>query len=653
MAIDPHRFEGRLEAGLTYALLLTPEEASARFEAIWKSGAWRSNPTCWLQRVNRMGDKTRWTPERAGVVTLETLQALGWEACKPHLYNAFLLWADGTDALAGRVAEWVTSPENADAGDVDVVLKGAERFLTRFAVPASRLVDWVLEHGISGLRNPHRLELVRELFLHLADVGRTEDAASLLNLLASLDRGLVSWPDHLPLWKVVERAALDPELVVELVLGLLRVGATHLAFSPMRDVEAFPRTGHIVFVMLAGGVVPHQHLEVGWKVALKHLLPNDSSLLCDIGSLDVGIKQLTWCELNVTAWSRLFADAYFELWRDPTDERDTLSVPAVRSLAGRNDEGAIGVAQALEPRLRARTDESAVLASDILKEGAWTCFRVVAALDCLAPTPTARTQATIAPDEREVENLRMKLERFVCTAWPANIFGLDVGALLKNVSRVELVALDAGDKVRLDGSTLRVDRTYPDELIVLGVRDDDLLQAAYLYVAHELVHLPQGLGDIKTVRRLRAAGGESNLLHLDLVADHLATLMVHTAVRRWSIVTLKSAILDSLAHFPTGPFATDASRLRKSTRYASERLDLLIRQRDGNASSDNDGYWFLDFGPLGGPAFAFQSGPPMRLVGEVPLSKEDTDTLLHAADGPDAAAKADRVVERIAKALRL
>jgi len=651
MSIDAKRFEGRLDAALSYTLTLEPEEATTRITEIWDSGAWRSDPTRWLQRVNKMRDNKLWTSERAGELTLQTLIELKWEASKPHLYNAFLQWADGTEALATRVAEWVSS--NADAGDADVVLRGAEEFIKRYAIPASRLVDWVLEHAVSALRSPHRLEILRVLFLQLTEVGRTNDAVLLLTLMAGLDRGLKDWPHYLPLWRVVEDSSLEPAVVRDLVSSLLRVEQSHLAFEPMRQADDYPRCAALVFEMLIAGELPARYLERGWETAFEVFVPGESDEVTSLPSLDAGLNKLRWFKGERAPWARFFADAYWNLWRDPTDERDALAVPEVRGLAGWRDDVAQGVAAALAPRLTGRTDDAALLAREILEEGAPTVQRVVAAMDCFAPMPktTPKSEASRASDS-QIEQLRLHLERFILSPWKKPIHGLDVGALLENVVSVELAALTNDDKVQLDGSKLRVDRGYPDLLLTSGATGDELLKAAFLYVAHELVHLPQGLGAKATVGRLRAAGGESNLLHLDLVADHIAALMVHASVRRWSVIELKGAIFNSLTNFPTGPFATDASRLRKSTRYASERLDLLMCQRSPTPDESDHGYWFLDFGPLGGPAFVFLSGPPLRLIGNpVELSKQETDLLLHAADGPEAASKADRVVERIAKAM--
>lgn len=648
MAIDAHRFEGRLEAALSYALTLPVEEASARFEAIWESGAWRADPTRWLQRVNKMRDADRWMPARAGEVTLETLKALGWADAKPHVYNAFLLWADGTSELAERVAVWVS--ENADAGDADVVLRGAESFFEAFAGPAMKLVDWVLEHAISSLRSPHRVSLLRTLFMRLVELERHQDAALLLNLMLSLDRALQQWPSDLPLWRTVEITGLDQRLVIDLVHGLLRVGETHLAFQPLRARDIYQRTGQIVFEMIARCEIAPRFLERAWEVALEGPPPEDPEVLTSLVSLDAALAKLLWCERKVDRipWARLFAEAYWRLWRDPSEDRDVLAVRAIRNLAAWRDDVAQGVAEALVERLRTRTDPSTELARDILADGPASVFRVVAALDCFAPMSTPKKpEKPTRPDDREVERLRLQLERFIGSPWPRSLYGLDIAAILKDIIRVELVELEGGDKVRLDGPVLKVARDYPDDLLRAGRHGDELLQAVFLYVAHELVHLPQGIGDIATVRRLRAVGAESNLLHVDLSADHIAALMVHSAVQRWSIVDLKAAILDSLAAFPSSPFHTDASRLRKSLRYVSERLDLLMRRASPQAVTS--GYWFVDFGPLGGPAFVFTSGPPLRLIGEVALSKPDTEALLRASDGGEAAVAADRVVERIAQ----
>jgi hypothetical protein len=182
---------------------------------------------------------------------------------------------------------------------------------------------------------------------------------------------------------------------------------------------------------------------------------------------------------------------------------------------------------------------------------------------------------------------------------------------------------------------------------------DDAETLCMLYFVHELLHIPQGIGEFATVQRLRAVGAELTLMHLDLTADHAALLLTHRAVPRWSVTSLERLVSSSLESFPASGFHTQAARHRKAVRLVSTRADLLARERHPGAL-DRMGYLFVDYAPAGGGLFLLAYGPPQRVLAEVVITAKESQQLNEAADPRrrEGLAEIDLILERLLAAWR-
>ncbi|MBK8942896.1 MAG: hypothetical protein IPM79_36185 [Polyangiaceae bacterium] len=135
------------------------------------------------------------------------------------------------------------------------------------------------------------------------------------------------------------------------------------------------------------------------------------------------------------------------------------------------------------------------------------------------------------------------------------------------------------------------------------------------WMVHELIHQrAQTLGVKADAQRLRGTGigGETNLLHADLGADHAAARIVALAFDR-DLLEIKDAQGRSLVGFPAGRHHSVPGWFRKALRLTSLRADVVWRRLHGPELLA-DGYVFVDFGPAGGPIALFRSGPPFGVL---------------------------------------
>jgi hypothetical protein len=177
---------------------------------------------------------------------------------------------------------------------------------------------------------------------------------------------------------------------------------------------------------------------------------------------------------------------------------------------------------------------------------------------------------------------------------------------------------------------------------------------ALIYFLHELAHVQQGIQEKELVAQLRACGAEATLMHVDLMADHVAALAVHELLPQWSVLDLKRLEGQLLAAFPVSPTHTPLARARKAARLVGLRLDVRLRNSPRWTARQFEGYAFAEYGPAGGPFLALTSGPPIGVVGVGHLNAEDAALLAAAADASEAPEVAlhrlDAAIDRIVSA---
>lgn len=649
--ITAERFEDNLEAYLYYLLSLPPEETVAGVLELWRQGGWRADPHAFLNKVwvvtGRSGDAL--TNETCGQIWLDALRELPWAQARSFVFrNAFQVWASCSAGLLRDACAWLA--EVAEPGDADIIVDGLAQLLPKRGDDALALVDWTLANGVSAFRNPTYLGPLGETFLLVAQrEDRREGAQLLLTLLATVDRGLSdAIRDDETFWNAVQACQAGDVLIANVVKRLLDDGRSDRGLSLLGNRASWPCAWDAVFGLLGAGEVPAGSMTRAWEQAFRGPAPVATGALRTPAAIEAGLETLhapfdhnehsaSWAQLLACAWwSSIAADA--SLARRPFAHR------SIFLMAG-HPKTTEGIRLALSWWLEGRPDEASDLARALLDER--DPARVKAALLVAAKSCEGGLPALTGASAVSVASLQARLAPLILRPLGMPAYGVDIDLRLAACMKLELTVLDRDDKVRVDGASLLVDESFPRRLIDVGFQGDELLKLAALYVMHELVHHDQGIGDYALVGSLRAAGGETTLLHLDLAADHAAALAVHRAVPSWSLAELKGLITRSLSFFPARGLRTAASRVRKSLRAASSQLDARLHELGVGLDASMGGYWYIDLCPLGGDAFAVAAGPPMRLAAKERFTTKEADTVLNASLDDNAMAAARPIIERL------
>lgn len=224
------------------------------------------------------------------------------------------------------------------------------------------------------------------------------------------------------------------------------------------------------------------------------------------------------------------------------------------------------------------------------------------------------------------------IDRLIGFAWGAPVFGVPVSDMFGTVRSCELVSLSHGDLVRVDQRrrVVQLDSGYVD--LVSGdssLQGQEQVALVCLYFLHEYIHHVQHVATKEQVAQLRTTGAEATLMHIDLGADHAATVIAHTVFQAWTLPMLKELQARSLTDFPTSPQYPRAAKWRKAIRRASIMADAIYL-RGGGISSGS--YRYVEFGALGGRFALLDSGPPVRVIGDCPATPHDISLLETCAD---------------------
>lgn len=238
--------------------------------------------------------------------------------------------------------------------------------------------------------------------------------------------------------------------------------------------------------------------------------------------------------------------------------------------------------------------------------------------------PISATGARCALDVR-LTTLVLRLQRS-----KGALYQSVVEPLIAGVKRVRIARLEPGWKVQRHGDALWLDSDY----VARTYRPrQEQTAACALYFFHEMLHLPQGLGDKATVRQLRAAEGEDTLLRCDLAADHAAATLLCQVERRWRLSWLKEVQLRSLAAFPVNETHSPSARRRKCRRLASLGLEVAARRAGLVSAQDTTtGALWVDFAREGGPLLLLRSAPLEAVVLSTEVTFAESHILDHAAD---------------------
>lgn len=690
MLLERSRFGENLAAYLHYVGSLVPADAVPALRGTLGDGAWLKEPEAWASAAWTLVNEQKW-PKRAMVGELaEAMTRLtkSEEVRAVHLHFA--------QAVRGLAEE--TAPEYAEllkslvAWFVQVARPGDARiaadalFYAEHATPGpsasgqfvgvdfarraqllpvlSPLAVWLLENGAGVLRGERAdtLPFIAEIVL-ACDPPRV---VNVLQYARATERPTRFWPPRAQdasrpsiFWPAVETAlglGAAHSLVLDLVARLPSVNWNDREiFAPCLE-DGFPLARAVLVEGLTDGRFEGPK-EVDWWKLLLSLPPDVLGRIRfhDLASLErvLGLFEQSALfgaqpsgENADPAWGKVLVAEYIRLV-DFSAVRAGMEGARERLVRmTRFPQLAPSVREGLKAALgELATVTDVTLAGDVLEQSDSHAATRAALLTLPA---WKRTKSASSP--QQTEELRAWLERFLHRSWPDDVGGVNVSAVLGSARRLEFVTLDHEDKIRVNGEKVLLDKDAM-EGIAAGADPERRRVLGALYFFHELVHLVQGIGDKARVVRLRAAGSETTLLHLDLAADHIAAQLAHHAEGRWSMAFLKDVQGRSLKAFPVRWMHTAASAARKAQRLVSLRLDALVQGQHQWARRLGGGYAYAEYGVGGGGLLALTSGPPPMVLADASLSASEARLLHEIADEGKASesgiARVDEVLGRL------
>lgn len=702
MAIERARFGDNFAAYLHHLGSLNPAEAVPALTNLLRDGSWAKESDAWSSAAFGLHNRNQWPSHQLYTEFAAALSRFAAAEDEPvvHRHFPFVLYGlarePSTECKAAfdELISWFTRVGRP--GDARVAANGLIQCEHATDVPEARaellrrlapLAAWLLENGGAVLRGESAdvLQFLAEITLDCDP----ERVTSVLQYARVSERPVgfspprkgsaspfVFWPaielalkqgtSSSLVWDLVERqsergwSGLE-ELLPCLEQSLLQAGRGWLgpeAMVPSLE-QPFPRSRAALFHGLVRGRFGRKLEARWWPVLFRFSSPPSPPInFTDLETASEVLEHLKSFSLNsglsegvnLVPWFRLLVFEYLRLL-DFTTPRSELEAARTRLMWMTGFSAmAAGVREGLQAALQTLGSvQEAALALELLEQSQ-SDAATRAALAVL-PAATSRPRTVDAPD---VAELRPFLERFLHLPWPHAVGGADVGALLGRARRLEFQALTGDDKVRLEGELVTVDIVAMEGIAKEGDAERRRMLAA-LYFFHELIHLAQGIGDKDRVSRLRSTGAESSLLHLDLAADHVASLLAHEAVPHWSVQTLKAEQARSLKSFPVRWMHTAASGARKAQRLVSIRFDSLARAEPNVARRLGEGYAFVDYGPGGGRLFALSGGSLRAVIGDTQLRADEAKLLAASADvkrGTDAdMAAIDVVLMRLLKSV--
>jgi hypothetical protein len=715
MSARDDEFAGFESAELMHARGLPTCEAEQTCARYLERGTWRRAPGAWTmlaERTTRREDATRdrlgWFEAWVDAVREDSVEqvhdevlrtAIGWALlnaepkARLRVADKLVHWlcakagpgAAGSCAhlllrvyLETRKRDWIRPDGTPEPDDIEIM---AAKLLADAFTPLAR---HLVEVGVAELRSGSHANLMIHIVTALERSGPPELLVAAFEIMLAAGHDLEVWWDTerpYELWHLTEAAlaaGLSPTRSWDIVAHT-KLQDINRVWAPLFFYE-FPHCTAALLHGLATGGIPSDVGRTGWKALvvagepseLSHALTQRTSLLLsDVLTLEI----MPWVQettldvpglhtevdrQRVARWV-VFAATNVLRWAGPArayEGRRSVADQLRRLVGWSSSFEDVGpnreiAAQLLQWIDAAGSDErSLVLASKVLRENLRPTIAAAAALECLSRAPV--TADAPALQDEFLAHLRVDFERFLTLPWNEPVFGIDVNALFAGVTTVVFQDQER-EQVSISGARMVLTPNYYRDVHHWRGASEEARALCMLYFVHELLHIPQGIGEFGTVQRLRAVGAELTLMHLDLTADHAAILMVHRAVPRWSITWLERLVLNSLESFPASSFHTQAARYRKAVRLVSARVDLLAREQQ-RAKQDTWGYLFVDFAPAGGGLFILAYGPPLRVLTQIEISAQEAKLLSDAAsptnDGTQHFSKIDEILTRALAAWR-
>lgn len=563
---------------------------------------------------------------------------------------------------AAAITTWVV--DHAEPNDAAMIADMIEHVVydkdddfKRACVP---LVEWLLTKGSSELRSGRRALLVAQLVPFVLEYGPPDLVAPTIRYVLFNDKRVGS---DTMMFNTVERLLTAIEQVIATTGSGSIVGDLVEALEPnavalyVQEVlgrwEQHPLSRLEVLRQLAEGSIQPPDAASTWALAMLgppvDLRMVDEPVarsaaeglvrrITDHGSLGVEAPE----HPDRREWGRVVAREFTRATA-VLSTRSTQDVRLLQRCAGFDPQVTEGVHDAVLNTVEAANEPGLDAMRSMLRSPGTGPNVVSAALELLLGTKDSNpgTGDNDGSLDHVLDAIRMALKADAPT-----VCGFNFAEAVQRATDVEAKTL-AGDRAFLvEGKTLLVSERALRDL--LTVSDHPHVQRALgvLYAIHEVVHDFQGIAEKTDVSRVRFAGAESALMHVDLGADHVATVIAATMFPEWDLLWLKDWAGRSIPAFPAGPRNPEFSRIRKTLRFIGLRTDLVLRKLGvGTELFTSESYGFADYSPGGGAFIAIVNRPPFVVVKNSTISSADAAILFSGIDG-GVIEKVDQVIER-------
>lgn len=640
-----------------------PAEGLALLAKVLRCGEWRAAP---LQWVHHLSWPQFWQAETVSLaiqIRSELISTIrcgeldaAAHAALPGIFNTRSL---APIAEASKIAAWVV--EKADPNDatmigdvVQHVVWSRQPALARDCYP---LIDWLLMKGSSELRSNRRSQLVAQLVPVVAEFGSSDQLMIVIRyVLYNEHRVRADGWGH----QTIEKLAAAIERVLGTGASGSLIGDVASALEPqavdvyvdrvLRSPEVFRRSRSELLKRLARGEFESSDGIGTWALAFAggpealEVLDADTARALGAGLIrGVGVPDAP-LHADRVVWGRTVGSAILTGTR-LLSTRMSSDVDLLQRCAGLGEDFAQGIHEAVAAAVKDLDDLSLKDVNAILTAPRTSPGVVVAALEVLKRVALGRPRG---PSTSSINHVLDAISRAVLADGPV-VCGFNFRNAIGNVRSVRVGQLAQERAFLLDDNALLLSEDGVRR--VCEVTDDRDAQQALgvMYAVHEVVHDFQGIAEKGEVARIRFAGAESALMHLDLGADHIAASVAHAIFPDWSLCWLKDWAGKSIPAFPAGTRHAPFSRIRKTLRFAGLRVDLALRKLGiGNEHLGREGYGFADFGPGGGTFAVMVNRPPFVVISTNEISVAQSTAFFEVIEGnSDAIADVDSIIHRV------
>lgn len=561
---------------------------------------------------------------------------------------------------APEIVTWLV--DHAGPNDAPLIADVVDWFAPAVTRPMSvewfPLVAWLFERGTSELKSARRADLVARLLPAIVEHGKLEQVAAAIRVLLYNDRRIGSDASGVrtleSLLRPIEELLVGrptATIIGDLTEACDPTALAHYVAAVLAPASRVPQSRAEILRRMARGELALEKATSAWQTAFDG--PAEELELAEVAlarAVATAFAQYIFRPYprpderaeDDRAWARVVARELLRL-SDVLETRDSRDLELLKRCAAFGGHAARGVHEAVLAAIDASGDRKLDVARDMLAAPDVDAIVVCPVLESLEPKRVVASRAA----QPNIAEMLAGVRELLCVTVP-EICGFRFDEHVRDTREVVAQDLEGERAFVISDGHLRLPAaslagmcdfiTDPEEQRALGV----------LFALHELIHDFQGIADKQDVHTVRFAGAESALMHVDLGADHLASVLASEAFPKWDLLWLKDLQARSLEGFPPVTRSPRFSRIRKALRLVGLRTDRALRDPTiGTPHLTREAYGFADFSPSGGPFIAMVNRPPFVVIKAAEISSADADALFEAIErGGHGVAQVDDVVRR-------